>query len=63
VSRAFDEDGHVHDETVAGQLRLLGSEVTRVAGLFASQMPDDPEAECERASEAVAVSAAGAGVG
>jgi FMN reductase len=55
--RAFDESGRVLDETVAGQLRLLGSEVTRVAGLFASTGVDDPETECERASATVAAAA------
>jgi FMN reductase len=55
--RAFDEGGRVLDDTVRGQLQLLGSEVTRVAGLFASNRLDDPEAECERASETVAAGA------
>jgi FMN reductase len=55
--RAFDESGRVLDETVAGQLRLLGAEVARVAGLFASTGVDDPENECARASETVAAAA------
>jgi FMN reductase len=58
ATRVFDENGRIHDEAVAGQLRLLGAEVTRVAGLFASTGVDDPEAECEQATETVA-----AGVG
>jgi FMN reductase len=55
--RVFDEGGRILDETVAGQLRLLGSEVTRVAGLFALADLDDPEAECARASQTVAAAA------
>ena len=61
--RVFDTEGRILDESVAGQLRLLGSEVVRVAGLFASTGLDDPEAECARASETVAAAAAGASVG
>jgi hypothetical protein len=51
---AFDDEGRVRDGSVAGQLRLLGSEVVRVSRLFASSGTEDAEAECARASEKVA---------
>lgn len=56
--RVFDEDGRIQDDAVAGQLRMLGSEVVRVAGLFAASAIDDPEEECARASGKVAAAAA-----
>lgn len=56
AGRAFDEAGRVLDETIARQLGLLGSEVVRVARLFAASGAADAEAECARASENVVAS-------
>lgn len=51
---AFDDEGRIQDGSVAGQLRLLGSEVVRVARLFAASGTEDAEGECARAREKVA---------
>jgi FMN reductase len=52
--RVFDNEGRVLEEGVEQQLRMLGSEVARVAGVFAHTGSDDHEAECERARQRVA---------
>jgi hypothetical protein len=44
----------VHDPAVESQLRTLGSEVVRVARLFAADSSLHRQAECTRAAEAVA---------
>ena len=55
--RVFDAAGRVTDEGIELQLRTLGAEVVRVAGLFA----DDPTAQraraCEESAERVATAA------
>ena len=52
--RVFDAAGRVTDEGIELQLRTLGAEVVRVAGLFA----EDPTAQraraCEESAERVA---------
>jgi FMN reductase len=58
AARVFAEDGSVRDEPVAGQLALLGEEVVRVAGKFASEPTMHRDAEC---AEAAARVFAGAG--
>jgi FMN reductase len=55
--RVFDETGGVLDETVEKQLRMLGSEVVRVAGVFAATADADRQAECTRSAERVAAAA------
>ena len=57
AARVFDQDGAVSDPGVELQLRTLGSEVVRVAELFATHDSPEHEAECDRAAERV-VSAA-----
>jgi FMN reductase len=55
ISRAhasIDEAGAVTDEAIDSQLRALGSEVGRVAGLFADG--SRVQAECEKARESLA---------
>jgi FMN reductase len=54
AARVFDADGRVHDPAVESQLRTLGSEVVRVARLFAADRSLHRQAECTRAAEAVA---------
>ena len=54
AARAFDVEGTVRDETVERQLRMLGGEVVRVAGLFAADRSAEREPECAKAAERVA---------
>jgi FMN reductase len=49
----FAEDGSVREESVAGQLALLGEEVVRVAQKFVSEPAMHREAECAEAAERV----------
>jgi FMN reductase len=56
--RAFDADGRIVDDAVAHQLKLLGTEVMRVARRFAAGDVEDHEGECERAAERVSAGAA-----
>jgi FMN reductase len=53
AARVFD-DGRVRDETVAAQLKVLGSEVVRVAQRFAVDASLHRATECEQAAERVA---------
>ena len=53
AARVFAEDGSVRDESVDGQLALLGEEVVRVAQRFASDATLNRAAECAEASERV----------
>ena len=53
AGRAFDNEGRPQDEAVERQLRMLGSEVVRVAEHFAVHESPDHETECERARERV----------
>jgi len=50
VSRAFDADRRLRDETVQQQLRTLGREVVRVAGRFALDSALHRPTECEEAA-------------
>ena len=54
VARVFDPAGSIRDEGVEAQLRLLGSEVVRVAGRFAADCSVHRASECEGAAERVA---------
>jgi FMN reductase len=54
AARVFDEAGRIQDEGVGQQLKMLGSEVVRVAEHFAVHEAPDHEAECARARERVA---------
>jgi FMN reductase len=53
AARVFAEDGSVHDESVDGQLVLLGEEVVRVAQRFAADATLHRPTECSEASERV----------
>jgi FMN reductase len=55
--RAFEADGALRDESVERQLTTLGSEVVRVAQVFARELPHDPEDECSRAADLVVAAA------
>src|SRR5262245_10246508 len=54
AARIFDARGQVHNPDVEGQLKTLGSEVVRVAELFAADSSLQRADECERAAERVA---------
>jgi FMN reductase len=54
AARVFDRTGHVRDEAVERQLKLLGQEVVRVAERFASDATLHRHAECAAAAERVA---------
>jgi FMN reductase len=54
AARVFDADGRIRDEGVEAQLRLLGSEVVRVAERFAADGSLHRASECEEAAERVA---------
>jgi FMN reductase len=57
AARIFDSEGRIHDETVEQQLRLLGSEVVRVAERFAGDASLHRQSECDDAAERIAVAA------
>lgn len=57
AARLFDDDGRLQDEAVERQLKMLGSEVVRVAEHFRVEESPDHEAECEKARERVAAAA------
>ncbi|TML16452.1 MAG: NAD(P)H-dependent oxidoreductase [Actinobacteria bacterium] len=54
---AFDEDDEVRDPGVERQLKMLGSEVVRLAAHFADEEEPDHRTECARARERVASAA------
>ena len=54
---AFDENEKVQDEGVERQLRMLGSEVVRLAAHFVEAEEPDHPTECARARERVAAAA------
>lgn len=54
ASRVFDAEGSLQDEAARRQLRTLGTEVARVAGLFAAGRLAEIEAECAEAARRVA---------
>ena len=51
---AFDEDEEIRDEGVERQLRMLGSEVVRLAAHFSEAEEPDHRTECARARDRVA---------
>ena len=57
AARVFDEDGGLHDDGVALQLRTLGTEVVRVAERFSRDAALHRHAECDAAAERVATAA------
>jgi FMN reductase len=57
AARLFDDEGRLQDEAVESQLKMLGSEVVRVAEHFRVEESPDHEAECEKARERVAAAA------
>jgi len=54
---AFDKDAEVRDPGVDRQLKMLGSEVVRLAAHFAAEEEPDHRTECARARERVASAA------
>jgi FMN reductase len=54
---AFDEDEEVRDESVERQLKMLGSEVVRLAAHFVEAEEPDHRTECERSRQRVAAAA------
>jgi FMN reductase len=54
AARVFDEAGTIQDRSVESQLRMLGSEVVRVAERFAADDSLHRATECQRAAERVA---------
>ena len=57
AARVFDSDGQITDQSVEGQLRMLGGEVVRVAERFAADGSLQHATECEKAAERVAAAA------
>ena len=57
AARLFDDQGRLQDEAIERQLKMLGSEVVRVADHFRALESPDHEAECEKARERVAAAA------
>jgi FMN reductase len=54
ASRVFDREGRIQDQAIELQLRMLGSEVVRVAERFAADESLHRQHECARAAERVA---------
>jgi FMN reductase len=63
AARVFDDDGRPTDEAVARQLKMLGSEVVRVAEHFSTEESPDHEQVCARAAERLAAAGASASKG
>jgi len=57
ASRIFDNEGNLQDDAVRRQLETLGSEVVRVAALFATGKLATAEAECAEAARRAAAAA------
>ena len=57
AARLFDDEGRLEDEAVERQLKMLGSEVVRVAEHFRVEETPDHATECEKARERVAAAA------
>jgi FMN reductase len=57
AARLFDDGGRLQNEAFERQLKMLGSEVVRVAERFRVEESPDHEAECEKARERVAAAA------
>ena len=54
AARVFDESGEIQDQAVESQLRMLGSEVVRVAERFVADDSLHRATECQQAAERVA---------
>jgi FMN reductase len=54
AARVFDQAGQIQDQAVELQLKMLGSEVVRVAERFVVHEAPDRREECARAAERVA---------
>jgi FMN reductase len=57
AARLFDDEGRIEDEAVERQLKMLGTEVVRVAEHFRVEESPDHAAECEKAMAQVAAAA------
>jgi FMN reductase len=57
AARVFDQEGRIHEPSVADQLARLGHEVVRVAERFADDVSLHRESECAEAAERVAAMA------
>ena len=57
AARVFDPEGRIHDEAIARQLEMLGSQVVRVAERFTADDSLHRQSECADAAERVAVAA------
>ena len=57
AGRLFDDEGRLEDEAVARQLKMLGSEVVRVADHFRVEESPDHADVCLKASERIAAAA------
>ncbi len=57
AARLVDDQGRLQDEAIERQLKMLGSEVVRVADRFQLEESPDHEAECEKARKRVAAAA------
>jgi FMN reductase len=57
AGRLFDDGGRLEDEAVARQLKMLGSEVVRVADHFRVEESPDHADVCLKASERIAAAA------
>ena len=57
AARLFDDEGRLEDEAVERQLKMLGSEVVRVAQHFRVEESPDHATECEKARARVEATA------
>jgi FMN reductase len=57
AARLLDDEGRIEDESVERQLKMLGSEVVRVADHFRVEESPDHAVECQKASERIAAAA------
>ena len=57
AARVFDDEGRPENEAVERQLKMLGSEVVRVAEHFATEESPEHEKVCARAAERVVAAA------
>jgi FMN reductase len=57
ASRVFDRAGRIQDQAIEVQLKMLGSEVVRVAGRFAADDALHRQQECAQAAERAATAA------
>jgi FMN reductase len=59
AAQVFDEAGRIHNQAIEQQLKMLGSEVVRVAERFTVEHSPDHAADCAHATERVASLAGG----